>query len=97
MREDFDFGFSLEDDNFVPPKAQSKIDSQINELQQIKDRLSEEKIKLFSVMKAIMPLLNNLASNPEKPTIYWPSRVEKITEFKQKLLDLAQMDEEVEK
>jgi hypothetical protein len=35
-----------------------------------------------------MPLLNNLAKNPENEYILWPNRVAKIDEFKKKLLSL---------
>ena len=33
----------------------------------------------------IMPLLNNLAKNPEKDYIYWPNRLDKIEQFRDKL------------
>ena len=31
--------------------------------------------------KLIMPLLNNLKTNPEKDYIYWPNRQEKVEQF----------------
>lgn len=37
----------------------------------------------------IMPLLNNLKSNPDKDIIRWPNRVEKINEFIRKMNDLV--------
>jgi len=37
----------------------------------------------------VIPLLKNLATNPEKDYIYWPDRVEKIQQFKDKLDEVA--------
>ena len=36
----------------------------------------------------IMPLLNNLKKNPDKPNIVWPDRQKKIDEFIKKLDDV---------
>jgi hypothetical protein len=37
-------------------------------------------------MNAILPLLNNLKSNPEKEYILWPNRLTKVEEFESQLL-----------
>jgi hypothetical protein len=42
------------------------------------------------IVNLIMPLLNNLIKNPEKDTIYWPNRKEKIEKFKSKLLSYVE-------
>jgi len=77
---DFDFGFSLEDEDFVAPAKKEEIAG----LQDSESRLNE-------VVEMILPLLNNLMASPEKPTIYWPNRSEKVEEFKSKLLEAAGM------
>lgn len=77
---DFDFGFSLEDEDFVTPAKKEEIAG----LQDSESRLNE-------VVEMILPLLNNLMASPEKPTIYWPNRSEKVEEFKSKLLEAAGM------
>ena len=51
--------------------------------QSIKANVAEAKAqKLFDM---IMPLLNNLKKNPDKPNIVWPDRQKKIDEFISKL------------
>ena len=39
---------------------------------------TEHKKKLQKLESLILPLLNNLKKNPEKDTIFWPNREEKI-------------------
>jgi len=90
---DFDFGFSIEGDDFIPPSGQAKIDQSADTIQSLNDKLLAEEQKLKNVMSAILPLLNNLMKDPEKPTIYWPERAKKTTEFKAMLLSLAEMEE----
>ena len=41
--------------------------------------------KAQQIYDAIMPLLNNLKQNPDKPNIVWPDRVKKIDNFIKKL------------
>lgn len=69
---DHDFGFSFSDDltDVVAQTAATANDAQA---------------KAEAMFNAIMPLLNNLKKNPEKPNIYWPNRVEKVDEFISKL------------
>lgn len=49
------------------------------------DDLSQEvenhRDKAQQMYDAIMPLLNNLKRNPEKPNIVWPDREKKIDNF----------------
>jgi len=44
--------------------------------------------KAQAMYDAIIPLLNNLKKNPEKPNIVWPDRVKKIDQFIKKLDDI---------
>lgn len=69
----FDFGFTLANEGELKELA--------------KFRPGEE--KLYEVVKMVNVLLDNLAKNPEKEYIYWPNRVEKIKEFKNKLSHVA--------
>ena len=41
--------------------------------------------KVDRLYNMVMPLLNNLAKNPEKEYIYWPNRIDKIEAFRDKL------------
>lgn len=41
--------------------------------------------KAETMYKMIMPLLNNLKKNPDKPNIVWPDREKKIDQFIKKL------------
>jgi hypothetical protein len=69
---DFDFGFEFSDDltDAVAEKEQEAAIAQN---------------KAETMYKMIMPLLNNLKKNPEKPNIVWPDRQKKIDEFIKKL------------
>ena len=69
---DHDFGFSFTDDLST-------------EVETASSKASDAQAKAEAMYKAIMPLLNNLKKNPEKPNIYWPNRVEKVDEFIVKL------------
>jgi len=80
-RSKFDFGFSLEDENFMAPAKQEEIQG-----------LQDAEVRLKNVVDMILPLLNNLMASPEKPTIYWPNRSEKVEEFKKQLLDEAGLE-----
>lgn len=71
LTEDDDFGFST----ISEEELNAKTISVENEYQD----------KLKKMHKMIVPLLNNLAKNPEKEYIYWPDRVKKLTEFRKKI------------
>ena len=43
--------------------------------------------KLYGLRDMIMPLLKNLMKNPDKDTIVWPGRKERIEEFIKKMND----------
>ena len=77
---DFDFGFSAvnEDELEILQDTKSELETTYLTAEALNDRLN----KLYNM---IMPLLNNLAKNPEKDYIYWPNRLEKIEEFRDKI------------
>jgi ABC-type sugar transport system substrate-binding protein len=69
---DFDFGFDFSDD----------LTDAVNEKEQ---QAAIAQTKAETMYKMIMPLLNNLKKNPDKPNIVWPDREKKIDEFIKKL------------
>ena len=69
---DFDFGFTLVDEDELDVAKQATASTATAETTQ--NRLD----KLYN---AITPLLNNLKANPEKEMIKWPNRVEKVEAF----------------
>lgn len=73
LNDDFDFGFSVVDESELEVSKQA----------------SDTSAKLQKMYKMVLPLLNNLAKNPEKDYIHWPNRIKKIEEFKKKLQEIA--------
>lgn len=69
---DFDFGFDFSDD----------LTDAVNEKEQ---QAAIAQTKAETMYKMIMPLLNNLKKNPDKPNIVWPDREKKINDFIKKL------------
>jgi len=76
----FDFGFSAMDENELEAvqQASAKVKAADEDATEVAERLH----KLYNM---VTPLLNNLASNPEKDYIYWPQRLSKIEEFRDAL------------
>lgn len=82
--DDFDFGFSFADDS---KNQVSQLEKERNTDQQTIKKLEERLAKLH---KTILPLLDNLCKDPDKPSIHWPDRVSKIEAFKKKLQDIVE-------
>lgn len=74
---DFDFGFSAvdADELEVLQEAKAEIETTTAAAQGTEEKLN----KLYNMF---MPLLNNLAANPNKDYIYWPNRLAKIEQFR---------------
>lgn len=72
----FDFGFSFADDAEVAAPQTSNVEEQY-------------KSKLKELEKLILPLLNNLKKNPEKPYIKWENRVPVIDAQIEKILSIT--------
>jgi hypothetical protein len=69
----FDFGFSFTDEaELAAPQRTSVVE--------------EYKAKLQELEKLILPLLNNLKKNPDKPYIKWENRVPVIDAQIEKIL-----------
>ena len=60
--EEYDFGFSFSEDSTEQTAASTKL---------IEEKY---KAKLKEVEDLILPLLQNLKKNPDKPMINWPNR-----------------------
>jgi hypothetical protein len=91
----WDFGFSTVSEEELEQLTQQAVEDGVKETEnRLRKEITEaEKTvqyyqeKLLVVEKMIMPLLNNLASNPEKSYIYWPNRQQKIAQFREMILD----------
>lgn len=85
--EDFDFGFSFADEEIdaVKEKFETVIKSDKEKIEDLEHRLN-------SIYRSIVPFLDNLCKNPEKSTIHWPNRVERIQIYKEKLKSIVEGD-----
>lgn len=81
--EEFDFGFSFTDEDIF--ETQSKVEQLQTAVSSDKQTIESLEFRLNAVYNAIVPFLDNLCKNPEKSTIHWPNRVQKIQEYKSKL------------
>jgi archaellum component FlaC len=86
--KEFDFGFSFVDENYEDVKeTQNKLQEENNNT---KERVEDLQKRIELLHKSILPFLDNLCKNPEKSTIHWPKRVEKIKQFKERLNQIAE-------
>ena len=76
----FDFGFTVvnEDELEVAQKATKTAATAVA-------GAKTTETKLNNLYNAIIPLLTNLKSNPEKDYILWPKRLEKVEAFEDML------------
>ena len=85
--DDFDFGFSIVDENEL--EAVTKVESKLQQTSTgAATAVAETKsiqAKMDKMYNAVIPLLNNLQKNPEKEYIYWPGRHNKVEQFRDKL------------
>lgn len=77
--EDYDFGFSFQDEESI----EQKISENVANTEEI------YKLKLKQVEDLILPLLNNLKKNPDKPMINWPNREKIIDKQIEKILSIT--------
>lgn len=85
LDETNDFGFSLVSETELKAHEQllqKKIEEQSKVVQKTETDLTD---KLHGLRDMIMPLLNNLAKDPEKTYILWPERSAKIKLFIEKI------------
>jgi hypothetical protein len=73
----FDFGFTAVDADELDVLQNAKA-----ELKTTAAVAQDTEEKLNKLYNMVMPLLNNLAANPDKDYIYWPNRLAKIDQFR---------------
>jgi len=80
---EFDFGFTAVDEDELETVrlAQTKTAELETQLQTFDNRAK-------MLYDTVMPLINNLKSNPEKDYIYWPNRYEKLDAFADRLYQI---------
>lgn len=79
---DFDFGFTMVDENELDVVKDIKTYASATE-----SEVDKYRKKCDTLYNMILPLLNNLAANPEKDYIKWngKDRLDKIEQFRDKL------------
>jgi hypothetical protein len=85
LDESDDFGFSLVSEDELKAHEdllRQKIEEQSEVVQRTEAELKD---KLDGLRAMIMPLLVNLAKDPDKSYIFWPDRVQKIEKFIKKV------------
>jgi hypothetical protein len=82
---DVDFGFSFIDEDLVETAERYEVD-----LQDRDERIRDLENRLNLLYDSIIPFLDNLCTNPDKTTIYWPDRIEKIRAYKKKLFAILE-------
>lgn len=74
-----DFGFTFTDEDEITTPVYSSLNDQVDDL----------KKRLYAVEKIFLPLLENLARDPDKAIIRWPNRKEVIDRQIKKLKSLT--------
>jgi hypothetical protein len=94
MKEEDDFGFSLVSESELRAHEEmlkKKVEEQSRVVQQTAKKMEETsqqlQDKLMGLRAMVMPLLNNLAKDPEKTYVLWPDRADKIKAFIKKVDD----------
>jgi len=79
---DFDFGFTMVNEDELEVVQGLSLRSQ-----QVKTEVDKYKNKCDTLYNMVLPLLNNLAANPEKDYIKWngKDRLNKIEQFRDKM------------
>ena len=81
MNEDNDFGFSLVSEQELR-KHEEMLKKKVEEQSKITVKTTQDLTdKLHGLRDMIMPLLLNLAKDPDKTYILWPDRATKIKTF----------------
>ena len=87
MNEDNDFGFSLVSEAELK-KHEEMLKKKVEEQSKVVVKTQQDLTdKLHGLRDMVMPLLNNLAKDPDKTYILWPDRSEKIKAFIKKVND----------
>jgi|TARA_B100001094_G_scaffold50444_1_gene46024 hypothetical protein len=76
----FDFGFTVVDETELNSYQEAQT-----EIQKTTAEADANQEKIDSLYSAVLPLLNNLKSSPEKDYILWPNRLKIIEQFEDHL------------
>ena len=76
---DFGFSFAHEEDIMFSNPVHASLNEEVEDL----------KNRLHALEKIFMPLLENLAKDPDKPMIKWPNRKEVLEKQMKKLKQLT--------
>ena len=92
MNFEDDFGFSLVSESEL--KAHEELlKKKIEEQSKIVVKTAmDNQAKLQGLLDMVMPLLRNLAKDPEKTYVFWPDRAEKMQLFIKKVNDFVDND-----
>ena len=92
MNFEDDFGFSLVSESEL--KAHEELlKKKIEEQSKIVVKTAmDNQAKLQGLLDMVMPLLKNLAKDPEKTYVFWPDRAEKMQLFIKKVNDFVDND-----
>ena len=86
---DDDFGFSLVSEAELKAHEEMLKKKVEEQSRVVKKTADEMQSKLETLRDMIMPLLNNLAKDPDKEYILWPNRADKIQAFIKKVNDFV--------
>ena len=89
MATDNDFGFSLVSEAELKAHEEMLKKKVEEQSKVVAKATTEAQTKLETLRDMIMPLLNNLAKDPDKEYILWPNRAEKIQAFIKKVNDFV--------
>jgi len=89
MATDNDFGFSLVSEAELKAHEEMLKKKVEEQSKVVAKATTEAQTKLETLRDMIMPLLNNLAKDPDKEYILWPNRADKIQAFIKKVNDFV--------
>ncbi len=84
MPRPFDFGFSLVDENELKAREadlEQQVNSKATEASKHAAKAAAMQTKLEALYGLVMPLLENLSTDPEKTHVLWPNRAAEMKEF----------------
>ena len=84
MSKENDYGFTFADEEelFTPEKEKT---------QKAYEEIKNLKIRLITLEKMMLPFLENLSKEPQKPMIKWPNRKNVLDDQIKKMLQLTRV------
>ena len=81
LNEDNDFGFTFSNEK--------EIITTNTEYTSLQEEVDDLKKRLIALQKTFLPLLENLAKDPDKPMIKWPNRKDIIDKQIKRLMEIT--------